>query len=209
MLSSSSSEDPNLLVWTPKSKEPMLTLDQHEGGIREHAWANLDPQIAEAGISSGEGIILTLCTDKKVRIFNIAHAKPDLVGALKHDCEILCMGLSPDNKFLAVGGEQRDIFIWSFADKKLLRRFKGFPERSFREVASGEGPSDAAMANEESTQVFGIGWSFDGATVAAGIERSIVVLEVDKILSQPTEELVGASSASMGEERAHNEIYGA
>ncbi len=184
----------------------MLQLEMHEGGIQEHAWAHLDPQIAEAGVSPGEGIILTLATDKKVRIFNIAHSKPELVGTLKHDCDIICMSLSPDNQFLAVGGEQRDIFIWSFAERKLLRKFKG---QSARDQAAEDAPSDAAMTNEEvSSHVLCIGWSFDGATVTAGIERSIVVLEINKILAQPVEELVaGASSGSAAEER--NEVYGA
>ena len=63
MLSSSAEKDQALLIWTPKSKDPLLSLDQHEGYVREHVWANVDLTQGEIGTAQGEGIILTLSTD--------------------------------------------------------------------------------------------------------------------------------------------------
>ena len=108
------------------------------------------------------------------------------------------MGLSPNNKFLAVGGEHQDIFIWCLTEKKLLRKFKGVSDTKLLGLHKDDSnQSDAYMNGEEedTMEVFDIGWSCDGGMVAAGLQRSLLILDVNKILQQPPEQMMMAADA--------------
>jgi len=83
------------------------------------------------------------------------------------------------------------VYIWSLAEKKLVRKFKS-PSSNKQLEHNGFDKSDAYMngEDEEIMEVFDIGWSCDGSTVAAGLQRSILLLDINKILSQPASQLL-------------------
>lgn len=93
------------------------------------------------------------------------------------------MALSPDNQILAVGGQNSDIYIWSLKNQKLIR--------SFGSNALEKG-QDELMANQEKDpiEIIDINWSNDGTMLAAGFEKSLVLLDMRKILSTPVEHLL-------------------
>jgi len=98
---------------------------------------------------------------------------------LHHQTHIGSLSLSPDNSLLAVGGQNQDIYIWSLKDQKLLRTFVS--------------PHTDHTGNEldhNAKAVFDINWSNDGTVVAAGFERSVVMLDMRKILSTPIDVLM-------------------
>ena len=90
---------------------------------------------------------------------------------------------------LAVGGQNSDIYIWTIKDQKLIRSFSS-PNQT--NVALEEDPDSKA--------VFDINWSCDGAVVAAGMEKNVVMLDMRKILSQseqgaPSNVIAGSSES--------------
>ena len=93
------------------------------------------------------------------------------------------MALSPDNQILAVGGQNSDIYIWSLKNQKLIR--------SFGSNALEKG-QDELMVNQEKEpiEIIDINWSNDGTMLAAGFEKSLVLLDMRKILSTPVEHLL-------------------
>jgi WD40 repeat protein len=91
---------------------------------------------------------------------------------LRHDVHVGSLSLSPDNSLLAVGGQNSDIYIWSLKDQKLVRSFYN-PDGSQPQL------------EECSKAVFDINWSADGMLIAAGFEKSVVMLDMRKILSEP------------------------
>ena len=93
------------------------------------------------------------------------------------------MALSPDNQILAVGGQNSDIYIWSLKNQKLIR--------SFGSNALEKG-QDELMTNQEKEpiEIIDINWSNDGTMLAAGFEKSLVLLDMRKILSTPVEHLL-------------------
>ena len=100
---------------------------------------------------------------------------------LRHECQIISLGLSPDNQLLAVGGQNSEIFIWSIKDQKMIRCF---------ERLQNDPTQDVNMLGDSITEITDIGWSFDGTLVAAGCEKSLVMLDMKKILSQSVEALL-------------------
>jgi WD40 repeat protein len=93
------------------------------------------------------------------------------------------LALSPDNQILAVGGQNSDIYIWSLKNQKLIR--------SFGSNALEKG-QDELMVNQEKEpiEIIDINWSNDGTMLAAGFEKSLVLLDMRKILSTPVEHLL-------------------
>jgi WD40 repeat protein len=93
------------------------------------------------------------------------------------------LSLSPDNQLLAVGGQNSDIYIWSLQNQKLIRSFgtdaiqKGDDEEMFD-------------TNKDPVEIIDINWSSDGTMIAAGFEKSLVLLDMRKILSTSVENLV-------------------
>ena len=61
------------------------------------------------------------------------------------------------------------------------------------------------------TEVFDIGWSSDGTVVAAGLQRSILLLDMSKILQKPLESLIPISDprphVTEVPRNTHDEIY--
>jgi len=98
---------------------------------------------------------------------------------LKHEAHIGSLALSPDNQLLAVGGQNKDIFIWSLKDQKLIRSF-------FNPGENFENNQNEIDANDNS--MFDINWSSDGTVVAAGFEKSFVMLDMRQILAQPADQ---------------------
>lgn len=80
---------------------------------------------------------------------------------------------------LAVGGQNSDIYIWSLKDQKLIRSF-------FNPVVQ----TSENDVDPNSKAIFDINWSYDGTVVAAGFEKSVVMLDLKKILSIPMENLI-------------------
>ena len=90
---------------------------------------------------------------------------------------------------MAVGGQNSDIYIWTIKDQKLIRSFSSPTQTN---VALEEDPDSKA--------VFDINWSCDGAVVAAGMEKNVVMLDMRRILSQseqgaPSNVIAGSSES--------------
>ena len=96
---------------------------------------------------------------------------------LRHQVHIGSLSLSPDNSLLAVGGQNSDIYVWSLKDQKLIRAFSN--------------PLEGQEITEEACNkaIFDINWSHDGASLAAGFESNVVLLNMRRILSVPVEAL--------------------
>lgn len=112
--------------------------------------------------------------DQSIRLYDIARNKAECLMTLTHDVHIGSLSLSPDNSMLAVGGQNQDIYIWSLKDQKLVRSF-------FNPDQPNHGGSN--QIEHCNKAVFDINWSSDGTVVAAGFEKSVVMLDMRKILS--------------------------
>jgi WD40 repeat protein len=101
----------------------------------------------------------------------------------RHESQITSLALSPDNQILAVGGQNSDIYIWSLKNQKLIRSFGS------NTLEKGQ---DELMVNQEKEpiEIIDINWSNDGTMLAAGFEKSLVLLDMRKILSTPVEHLL-------------------
>lgn len=108
--------------------------------------------------------------DQTVRAYDISSDKVRCMMSLRHDHYISSLALSPDNSLLAVGGQSSEITIWSVRDQKLLRSFY-LPQVDVEmDRQSEEDPL--------SKQVFDLNWSSEGAVIAAGIEKQVVILDI-------------------------------
>lgn len=128
--------------------------------------------------------------DQAVRLYDIARNKAECLMTLRHPCHIGSLSLSPDNSLLAVGGQNQDLYIWSLKDQRLLRTLVS---PSAVELTGSEYEANAKA-------VFDINWSSDGTIVAAGLEKSVVMVDMRKILldhpsAQPS--ALGPSSDSV------------
>lgn len=84
---------------------------------------------------------------------------------------------------LAVGGQNSDIYVWSLKDQKLIRSFGASTVDKTEDVEMNE-------QEHELTEIIDINWSNDGTMIAAGFEKSLVLLDMRKILSTSVENLV-------------------
>jgi len=114
-------------------------------------------------------------------VFNISKSSAECVVTFRHDSQITSLALSPDNQILAVGGQNSDIYIWSLKDQKLIRSF------GCNSIDKG---GDELMNEREPIEIIDINWSNDGTMLAAGFEKSLVLLDMRKILSTPVEQLL-------------------
>lgn len=153
-----------------------MSLSDHQGPVRDFKWSNIDLN-STSQTQGGVGFIVTLSMDQAIRLYDIARNKAECLMTLRHDVHLGSLSLSPDNSLLAVGGQNSDIYIWSLKDQKLVRSFFN-PDGS------------QAQQEECSKAVFDINWSADGMVVAAGFEKSVVMLDMRKILSEPVSALM-------------------
>jgi hypothetical protein len=84
---------------------------------------------------------------------------------------------------LAVGGQNSDIYVWSMKDQKLIRSFGATKIDKSDDVQMND-------CNEEPMEIIDINWSNDGTMIAAGFEKSLVLLDMRKILSTSVDNLV-------------------
>lgn len=84
---------------------------------------------------------------------------------------------------LAVGGQNSDIYVWSLKDQKLIRSFGTNAIDKADDVQMND-------CNQEPMEIIDINWSNDGTMIAAGFEKSLVLLDMRKILSTSVENLV-------------------
>jgi|TARA_B110001450_G_C17542384_1_gene449149 hypothetical protein len=84
---------------------------------------------------------------------------------------------------LAVGGQNSDIYVWSLKDQKLIRSFGTNAMDKAEDVQMTE-------CNQEPMEIIDINWSNDGTMIAAGFEKSLVLLDMRKILSTSVDNLV-------------------
>ena len=84
---------------------------------------------------------------------------------------------------LAVGGQNSDIYVWSLKDQKLIRSFGASTLDKTEDVEMNE-------HEHEPMEIIDINWSSDGTMIAAGFEKSLVLLDMRKILSISVENLV-------------------
>lgn len=115
--------------------------------------------------------------DQSIKLFDITRNKVECLITLKHESHIDCLSLSPDNSLLAVGGQNSDIYIWSLKHQTLLRSFYT-PSASMQNISDTHQDADPNIKG-----VFDINWSTDGTVIAAGIYKSVVMLDMRKILT--------------------------
>lgn len=115
LLASQASDEAQILIWSPKSKPHILSLNQQEGPVRDFKWSNIDMNSSNAN-QAGVGFIVTLSMDQTIRLYDIARNKAECLMTLRHQTHICSLSLSPDNQLLAVGGQNQDIYIWSLKD---------------------------------------------------------------------------------------------
>lgn len=84
---------------------------------------------------------------------------------------------------LAVGGQNSDIYVWSLKDQKLIRSFGSIAMDKTEDVQMND-------CNQEPMEIIDINWSNDGTMIAAGFEKSLVLLDMRKILSTSVDNLV-------------------
>ena len=84
---------------------------------------------------------------------------------------------------LAVGGQNSDIYVWSLKDQKLIRSFGATATDKTEDVEMND-------CNQDPLEIIDINWSNDGTMIAAGFEKSLVLLDMRKILSTSVESLV-------------------
>ena len=87
---------------------------------------------------------------------------------------------------LAVGGQNSDIYVWSLKDQKLIRSFGAPPVDKSEDV-------EMIDHEQEPMEIIDINWSNDGTMIAAGFEKSLVLLDMRKILSTSVQNLVMSS----------------
>jgi len=116
-----------------------------------------------------------LSNDSSVRVYDISRNKADCLVTLRHDVYVGSLSLSPDNSILAVGGQNKDIFIWSLKEEKLLRTFNN-PNPNQAELEENGTP-------QNSRAVFDISWSSDGTLISCGCDKDLIMLDMRKILS--------------------------
>ena len=104
-----------MLIWSPKSRNFILSLNDHKGPVRDFKWSNIDAHATNQS-QGGVGFIVTLSMDQAIRLYDIARNKAECLMTLRHDVHIGSLSLSPDNSLLAVGGQNSDIYIWSLKD---------------------------------------------------------------------------------------------
>lgn len=103
LLASSASDDSQIFVWSPKSNQPAMVLNDHSAAIRDFKWSNVDA--SQGGPSnSGAGFIVSLSMDQTVKVYDISTKKGTCLMTLPHNSPIFSLALSPDNQLLAVGG---------------------------------------------------------------------------------------------------------
>ena len=178
LLASSAQDDSQVLIWSPKSRQYLMSLNDHDASIRDFKWSNVDPNSINPN-SAGTGIIVTLSMDQSIKIYDISRKQASCLHTLKHTTHIGSLSLSPDNSLLAVGGQNSDIYIWSLKDYRQIRSF-------YNPQPQVEGAGDV---DPNSKAIFDINWSYDGTVVAAGFEKSVVMLDMRRILSQSSDGL--------------------
>lgn len=179
-------------------------LNDHEDAVCEFQWSHIDSSSVTSNLSqSGVGFIVTLSVDCTVRVFNIASQNAECILSLKHENQLLSMALSPDNQLLAVGGHNSDICVWSLKEKKLLKSFlyssnfqkntKSTSHQSKDKARVTATHNDEKMHDDDDrysdmeeahTSVLDINWSCDGTLISAGINKSIVLLDLSKVLCE-------------------------
>lgn len=106
LLASCAQDDSQILIWSPKSKNPIISInDPNDAAIRDFRWSNVDPnQASNSTANTGVGFIVTLSMDQNVKLYDIASNQAVHLITLYHDNHVGRLSLSPDNSLLTVGG---------------------------------------------------------------------------------------------------------
>lgn len=76
LLASQAQEETRLLIWSPKSRQPLLCINEHDSALRAFSWSNIDPSQANAA-NVGLGFIVTLTMDQVARLYDISGTQPE------------------------------------------------------------------------------------------------------------------------------------
>ena len=78
LLASSAQDDSQVLIWTPKSRQCIMSLNDHDASIRDFKWSNSDPSSINPS-QGGTGFIVTLSMDQSIKIYDISRNKASCV----------------------------------------------------------------------------------------------------------------------------------
>ena len=68
------------------------------------------------------------------------------------------LSFSPDNAWLATGGNEDELFIWSLRDRSIIKSYK--------------------TPNHKGGVLYDVGWSHDGRILAGGNNERLVFIDV-------------------------------
>src|SRR5688572_16865655 len=68
-------------------------------------------------------LYLTGCLKTGKKLYTHYGARKNVKNYEGHTHEVVCMAISSDNKYLATGGKDKKIIIWSINENKFLRCF--------------------------------------------------------------------------------------
>jgi WD40 repeat protein len=80
-------------------------------------------QKAPLSITTPDGKRVVTANGNEVSIFD-AQSQKELIRMVGHSAPVSALGMSPDGKLLATGGEDKGIGLWEMATGKLLLKLK-------------------------------------------------------------------------------------
>jgi WD40 repeat protein len=70
LLASSAENDSQVYIWSPKSRQHILSLNDHSAQIRDFKWSHIDASSTNPN-QGGVGFLITLSMDQTIKIYDI------------------------------------------------------------------------------------------------------------------------------------------
>lgn len=153
-LLASCSDDKTVKVWSMKHEECLINFQGHTKEVYTLKWS---PTGARSKNPNKELLLASASFDTTVRLWSIK--RNYCVRTLKrHTEKVYGMDFSPDGKFLATGGTDKFVYVWSVDDLQLVYSFKA------------------------NAGIYNIAWNSTGDQIAVGVsDGSICVLDLRKM----------------------------
>lgn len=185
-LLSSSSDDHTVRIWHGKNALPLMILAGHTAPVISAQWlkkpADLDPIKRLKLIRSG-CLLLSASIDGTLRLWDAISGQALSVITLNDP--LLCLGVSPDGKYVAAGGSSGKLTIWSaeklFLGDSMEDCIKDFEQPVLEYTAEPEAPANTenANGNEKTGQSISvISWSSDSRKLLVVYPDQSVVLKI-------------------------------
>jgi|GEM_PF-319197 len=114
----SASADGSVKLWQPLSSR----LSQSGGGEGGGKLLAHPGQVTSAVLSPDGAHLLTGCSDKQVRLWNVSNGQVERPFA-GPSLGVLCVAMNPAGTQVAAGSADKTLFVWNAADAKEIRKF--------------------------------------------------------------------------------------